>query len=125
MLPVEMCGTPRYAASFAAWVPLPAPGGPSRTSLISRRGTKSAVKRLWSNPRPRVLDLTGPFGAAAALCSRVEFAHPLIDFRREFPESREPFVLDRKSTRLNSSHVSISYAVFCLKKKNRRDIELA
>src|SRR5204862_7825539 len=27
--------------------------------------------------------------------------------------------LDRKSTRLNSSHVEISYAVFCLKKKNR------
>src|SRR5690349_23964491 len=26
---------------------------------------------------------------------------------------------DRKSTRLNSSHVEISYAVFCLKKKNR------
>src|SRR5690625_6718223 len=28
-------------------------------------------------------------------------------------------VLDRKSTRLNSSHVAISYAVFCLKKKNK------
>src|SRR5690606_41633184 len=28
-------------------------------------------------------------------------------------------VLDRKSTRLNSSHVKISYAVFCLKKKRR------
>src|SRR5690625_21286 len=28
------------------------------------------------------------------------------------------FVGDRKSTRLNSSHVAISYAVFCLKKKN-------
>src|SRR5436309_5984200 len=27
---------------------------------------------------------------------------------------------DRKSTRLNSSHVKISYAVFCLKKKNQR-----
>src|SRR5699024_12579758 len=27
---------------------------------------------------------------------------------------------DRKSTRLNSSHVSISYAVFCLKKKRNR-----
>src|SRR5690349_23598313 len=27
---------------------------------------------------------------------------------------------DRKSTRLNSSHVEISYAVFCLKKKNNR-----
>src|SRR3712207_8088268 len=27
---------------------------------------------------------------------------------------------DRKSTRLNSSHANISYAVFCLKKKNKR-----
>src|SRR5262245_64058496 len=40
------------------------------------------------------------------------------DFRRAreeivFPES----VVDRKSTRLNSSHLGISYAVFCLKKK--------
>src|SRR5690625_6661155 len=30
---------------------------------------------------------------------------------------------DRKSTRLNSSHVAISYAVFCLKKKNEELIE--
>src|SRR3989442_8736068 len=30
------------------------------------------------------------------------------------------FTLDRKSTRLNSSHVRISYAVFCLKKKKIR-----
>src|SRR3712207_7594511 len=29
-----------------------------------------------------------------------------------------PLVRDRKSTRLNSSHANISYAVFCLKKKN-------
>src|SRR5438067_12777498 len=29
--------------------------------------------------------------------------------------------LDRKSTRLNSSHVSISYAVFCLKKKKKKN----
>src|SRR3712207_8197268 len=28
--------------------------------------------------------------------------------------------VDRKSTRLNSSHANISYAVFCLKKQNRR-----
>src|SRR2546430_12403791 len=38
-------------------------------------------------------------------------------------------VLDRKSTRLNSSHSQISYAVFCLKKKNQpdvsRDLEIA
>src|SRR5690606_39528805 len=30
-------------------------------------------------------------------------------------------LIDRKSTRLNSSHVKISYAVFCLKKKNNRE----
>src|SRR5690625_5944539 len=29
---------------------------------------------------------------------------------------------DRKSTRLNSSHVAISYAVFCLKKKRNNDL---
>src|SRR5437660_7107464 len=29
--------------------------------------------------------------------------------------------VDRKSTRLNSSHVAISYAVFCLKKKKKKD----
>src|SRR5690349_24147107 len=29
-------------------------------------------------------------------------------------------ILDRKSTRLNSSHVEISYAVFCLKKKKNK-----
>src|SRR5699024_12790187 len=34
------------------------------------------------------------------------------------PTLRTAPMPDRKSTRLNSSHVSISYAVFCLKKKN-------
>src|SRR5690349_24128959 len=33
--------------------------------------------------------------------------------------------LDRKSTRLNSSHVEISYAVFCLKKKNNNSCSSA
>src|SRR3712207_8229775 len=33
-----------------------------------------------------------------------------------------PAGLDRKSTRLNSSHANISYAVFCLKKKNKQNI---
>src|SRR2546430_17371424 len=32
--------------------------------------------------------------------------------------ARQRICLDRKSTRLNSSHSQISYAVFCLKKKN-------
>src|SRR5437868_10521057 len=40
-------------------------------------------------------------------------AFSLLDATRNWRRKR-----DRKSTRLNSSHVSISYAVFCLKKKN-------
>src|SRR5438874_13426685 len=38
----------------------------------------------------------------------------MISFTRSIPNSS---LSDRKSTRLNSSHVEISYAVFCLKKK--------
>src|SRR5437870_9667441 len=34
--------------------------------------------------------------------------------------AESPGEQDRKSTRLNSSHVAISYAVFCLKKKNKK-----
>src|SRR2546429_3074474 len=37
--------------------------------------------------------------------------------RKDFPAAVRAFVVDRKSTRLNSSHGYISYAVFCLKKK--------
>src|SRR5438874_9671960 len=37
--------------------------------------------------------------------------------RRAHPPVARPRLEDRKSTRLNSSHVEISYAVFCLKKK--------
>src|SRR2546426_6719678 len=41
------------------------------------------------------------------------------------PITMEDFqtMLDRKSTRLNSSHLVISYAVFCLKKKKKTDNE--
>src|SRR5438067_9286184 len=45
--------------------------------------------------------------------------------KKEKPKKEEPaedFEEDRKSTRLNSSHVSISYAVFCLKKKKKKII---
>src|SRR5688572_32545821 len=34
-------------------------------------------------------------------------------------QTHDSFVIDRKSTRLNSSHSQISYAVFCLKKKKK------
>src|SRR2546426_7624273 len=38
---------------------------------------------------------------------------------RALGEQSRDFARDRKSTRLNSSHLVISYAVFCLKKKNK------
>src|SRR5690606_13739928 len=37
-----------------------------------------------------------------------------------FNATEKPLIIDRKSTRLNSSHVKISYAVFCLKKKKKK-----
>src|SRR5690625_6088253 len=40
---------------------------------------------------------------------------------KDVPSTEE--IIDRKSTRLNSSHVAISYAVFCLKKKKTREEE--
>src|SRR5437868_10279203 len=39
---------------------------------------------------------------------------------RRWSATALPTLPDRKSTRLNSSHVSISYAVFCLKKKKKK-----
>src|SRR5690348_17732378 len=47
--------------------------------------------------------------------------HPfsLIDAMSDLPIT----LIDRKSTRLNSSHPSISYAVFCLKKKKKKKIK--
>src|SRR5699024_11373841 len=41
----------------------------------------------------------------------------ILTFEHSSKTSTPPSRSDRKSTRLNSSHVSISYAVFCLKKK--------
>src|SRR5699024_12581754 len=68
-----------------------------------------------------------PTGTAQTKTSKgVLYALLVLQPLPQFPggEMREARALhghahaDRKSTRLNSSHVSISYAVFCLKKKN-------
>src|SRR5690554_7676685 len=51
----------------------------------------------------------------------LELYEPVL--RRQEPgvlTRREREIADRKSTRLNSSHVRISYAVFCLKKKKKK-----
>src|SRR3712207_9340887 len=48
-----------------------------------------------------------------------DYVDPMPFFRTKIKDTRPPKADgDRKSTRLNSSHANISYAVFCLKKKN-------
>src|SRR5207249_9894339 len=60
---------------------------------------------------------------ALPIYRRCRCAAPLPDLAgsaRDAPHASSPSPgTDRKSTRLNSSHVSISYAVFCLKKKTK------
>src|SRR5437899_3607282 len=50
--------------------------------------------------------------------SRQQLMERLVSARRQ-----TDLLLDRKSTRLNSSHLGISYAVFCLKKKKKNSIQ--
>src|SRR2546426_9215060 len=50
--------------------------------------------------------------------SGVDLFDPKPELTKRDGQRIEIDVLDRKSTRLNSSHLVISYAVFCLKKKN-------
>src|SRR5207245_10440606 len=70
--------------------------------------------------RNRVKSFSRPW----LICTRAELSAPAPDVpavtgrhRRVWPPGRRRPGGDRKSTRLNSSHGSISYAVFCLKKK--------
>src|SRR5438874_5216013 len=51
---------------------------------------------------------------------RVSSVHPRKTHRDAVTSASFRPALDRKSTRLNSSHVEISYAVFCLKKKKKK-----
>src|SRR3712207_8012499 len=59
---------------------------------------------------------------AAELPGRGRGAHDQERLRLDGAEPRpRPRRIDRKSTRLNSSHANISYAVFCLKKKRKKN----
>src|SRR2546426_1537159 len=81
---------------------------PYTTLFRSRRGGPVARESSAARDRGSLPDSLPPQGAVARLPR----------FLRH-PRHRRRLDRDRKSTRLNSSHLVISYAVFCLKKKNR------
>src|SRR5215475_14697329 len=69
-------------------------------------------------PRSTLFPYTTLF--RSALDADVRRRHGLLPARLLHDEAQPPRErADRKSTRLNSSHVKISYAVFCLKKKKK------
>src|SRR2546421_1122566 len=49
----------------------------------------------------------------------------VVDLANQAVQNKINSKLDRKSTRLNSSHDQISYAVFCLKKKKKPEVRVA
>src|SRR5256885_5084603 len=66
-------------------------------------------------PRSTLFPYTTLFRSPVPKLGRTQSRPPTL---RRFPQLRERrWRRDRKSTRLNSSHLVISYAVFCLKKK--------
>src|SRR5690348_17686225 len=78
------------------------------TTLFRSQDAEAAVERGSDQHPEHVLDAGSDQERDADLC-RQPAVHRL-----------EAEVGDRKSTRLNSSHPSISYAVFCLKKKKKK-----
>src|SRR5439155_22238168 len=88
------------------------------TTLFRSNGSSvvPGFPKRWRTPADRSAAIN-----AAAACMRARILR-LAGWRspHHVPRDVEAHASgDRKSTRLNSSHVAISYAVFCLKKKNK------
>src|SRR2546430_17511821 len=88
----------------------------SHLDPATRRDTRAALIVLWRRPMRTCFRVAAP---VLALVLTVLVTAVAGD---PAPSDRIVFIpidLDRKSTRLNSSHSQISYAVFCLKKKKK------
>src|SRR5438067_3383646 len=75
-------------------------------------------------PRSTLFPYTTLFRSSTGTTTQFGLTNRMLADERELLRQpgrrRREFDRDRKSTRLNSSHVSISYAVFCLKKKKKK-----
>src|SRR5699024_11534326 len=102
------------------------PGDDASEGMTAQRsagehGSPAGFNRLGSWPVAALLEQMATGGAAPACGSAAAVAAGLSAALAGKVARRSRDCLgDRKSTRLNSSHVSISYAVFCLKKKKKR-----
>src|SRR5699024_9463932 len=110
--PADRPGRPRPAGDRSARHRLDRNGGRSAPARGRRLGGPATGGRL---DRLTAADAGSPRGILGCPV-RVESLRQRRP--RKLLRERCTERLDRKSTRLNSSHVSISYAVFCLKKKN-------
>src|SRR5258707_5230209 len=83
----------------------------------------TATTEIYTLSLHDALPIYGFWHSAGRGCRPPEPAHELRTARRHDHPSRDArcddLRRDRKSTRLNSSHANISYAVFCLKKKKK------
>src|SRR5258708_18047174 len=83
------------------------------------RSTLFPYTTLFRSPQSQLHvahKLAGPLQQAGRIRQRCAVKEPHVYVRGEYIHVAEG---DRKSTRLNSSHQIISYAVFCLKKKKK------
>src|SRR5690606_42166078 len=98
-------------------------GGPTDLpSFPTRRSSdlgKAGGEWALNQPTPEYANHRAIVGDTRNVRINEWYATGSSDSNPDFIElaNPEPFPVDRKSTRLNSSHVKISYAVFCLKKK--------
>src|SRR5689334_24038062 len=76
---------------------------------------------IWSVARVAVRDDGEVMDAVSAATDPPAY-RPAMATSRSMPRSSR--TADRKSTRLNSSYSSISYAVFCLKKKKKKNADV-
>src|SRR5690606_18640561 len=83
-----------------------------RLNLTAEETTRM-VEHVWELKQIRFDYFFFDENCSYRLLELLEIARPGLELTEHFPLT----AIDRKSTRLNSSHVKISYAVFCLKNK--------
>src|SRR6266496_5220002 len=102
-------------------------GRPARPGpRLGRRGGRQEERRSEKERRGQERQAARPRDARPAPLRVLAREHP-FHRRADRGRRRRGALLpgrDRKSTRLNSSHVEISYAVFCLKKKKRKQLHI-